>query len=88
MSGEFLSLYGKYKPVWDFSSNNGLLTCKNSQNSGCVANRGTAKIPVADSYSVFFITCERQKIGGNAWNCYCCHEIEKVLWAQISGSGV
>ena len=53
-----------------------------------MANRGTAKIPVADSYSVFFITCERQKIGGNAWNCYCCHEIEKVLWAQISGSGV
>lgn len=31
-------------------------------NKGCVASRGTAKIPVADSYSVFFITFERQKL--------------------------
>ena len=68
ISGGFLSLYGKYKQVWDFGSNNGSLVriLKSLVNQGCVVKRGTAKIPVADSNSILFITCGIQENGANA----------------------
>ena len=66
--GGFLSLYGKYKQVWDFGSNNGSLVriLISLVNQGCVVNRVTTKIPVADSNSILFITCGIPKNGGNA----------------------
>ena len=68
MFGEFLSVYGKCKQLWDFGSNNGSLVriLKSLVNQGCVVNRGTTKIPVADSNSILFITCGIQENGGNA----------------------
>ena len=68
MFGGFLSLYGKYKQVWNFGSNNGspVSTIKSLVNEGCVVKRVATKIPVADSNSILFINCVIQENGGNA----------------------
>ena len=68
MFGGFLSLYGKYKQVWDFGSNNGSLVriLKSLVNQGYVLKRGNTKIPVADSNFILLITFGIQKNGRNA----------------------
>ena len=64
----FQSLYGKYKQVWDFGSNNGSLVriLKSLVNQGYVLKRGNTKIPVADSNFILLITFGIQKNGRNA----------------------
>ena len=68
MFSKFLSVYGKCKQLWHFGINSGSLVriLKSLVNQGCVVNRGTTKIPVADSNSILFITCGIQENGGNA----------------------
>ena len=58
-----LWLHGTYKQVWDFSSNYGSLVkvLKSLVNQNWVVKRGTNKIPVANSTSILFKTCEIKK---------------------------
>ena len=75
MFGGFLSLHGKYKPVYDLGSNSGSLVriLKSLVNLGCVVKRGTTKILIVDSNSILIITCGIQENGGNAKKCFYCH---------------
>ena len=59
LSAGFLSMYEKYKQVWDFGSNNGFLviTLKSLVNQDCMVKKENTKIHVADSNSVLFIIC-------------------------------
>ena len=61
-------LYGKYKDVLDFRSNNGscIRSLRSRVNRDWVVNRGAISTPVAISASIFDKTLDIMANGGNA----------------------